>query len=218
MCQDITDDRRTCNPHPHLHLIPPSNVQSIFSAIDERTHRVQQDLIRYALDGRAVKVFEPVILTQVDIYLKHLFECSQGPEPRVINMTDRFNYLTLDVVCLLVFGRSLDTQTAPEFRFVKDEILAENYFRNLKLQFPILTQLGIARLWRFVRDVRGRQNYRKLEEKLVNSYAIQYEPKNTDLYSTIARSMNTKRVQNHTQIRTSWAQVFPFLSMGMWSR
>ena len=161
-----------------------------------------------------MRAFEPVILHQVDIYLAELFKSSQGPKPRAINMTDRLKHLSLDIVCLLVFGRSLDVQTDPEFRFVKDEIVAENYFRNLKLQFPLLVQLGIAGVWQFLRNLRGRQNYRKLAEKLINAHPVEYVSKNTELYSPILWSMNTKGVQNHTQTRKFWTEALPFLSMG----
>ncbi|KAG4222612.1 hypothetical protein PC116_g28914, partial [Phytophthora cactorum] len=92
-------------------------------------------MIAPALSERAVKSFEPTVEDNINVYLKGILEASQASQP--VNMSERVQYLALDIVTKLSFGYPLDTQTKKENRLwvhgVFDWIFFENRVKYSRL-------------------------------------------------------------------------------------
>lgn len=189
------------------------NVHSVFTVIDKRQHRSKRRLIGQALNERGMRLFEPIILEQVDVFIRQLSQACQDTQP--INMSPRLRYLTLDIICFLAFGFPLNTQTKSEYRFVSDGIVAGNYFQNMKLQCPLLTQLGMTEVLQLLRNIRGRREpYRRVVKMLIGSRMAEDQAARQDLYSMVADELNTGGPDNIKQ-SDLWAEaIFIFAAGG----
>lgn len=166
------------------------NVHSVFTVLDKQQHRAKRRLIGQALNERGMRLFEPVIMEQIDIFIKQLSQSCADAQP--INMSPRLRYLTLDIVCLLSFGFPLRTQESAEYRFVSNGIVAGNYFQNMKLQCPLLTQLHMTEALQYVGNIRGqREPYRGVIKKLIGARMGEKNDAKLDLYSMVADQINT---------------------------
>ncbi|KAI1506130.1 cytochrome P450 [Biscogniauxia marginata] len=197
----------------YLNIMQAPNVHSIFTVIDKRQRRIKRRLIGQALNERGMRLFEPIILEQVDFFIRQISQACQDTWP--INMSPRLRYLTLDIICLLAFGFPLNTQTKMEYRFVSDGIVAGNYFQNMKLQCPLLTQLRMTESLQLLRNVRGRREpYRCVVKILIGSRMAEDQAARQDLYSMVADELNTGGPDNIKQ-SDLWAEaIFIFAAGG----
>lgn len=157
-------------------------------------------------------MFEPIILEQVDVFIRQLSQACQDTQP--INMSPRLRYLTLDIICFLAFGFPLNTQTKSEYRFVSDGIVAGNYFQNMKLQCPLLTQLGMTEVLQLLRNIRGRREpYRRVVKMLIGSRMAEDQAARQDLYSMVADELNTGGPDNIKQ-SDLWAEAIFIFAAG----
>ncbi|KAI1076149.1 cytochrome P450 [Whalleya microplaca] len=211
--QDIYYNDRVSKSNVYLNILQAPNVHSVFTVIDKRQHRIKRRLIGQALNERGMRLFEPIILEQVDIFIQQMSQSCQSNEP--INMTPPLRYLTLDIICLLAFGFPLNTQEMAEYRFVSDGIVAGTYFQNMKLQCPLLTQLRMTEALQFLRNVRGRREpYRRIVKMLIGSRMAEASDAKQDLYSMVAHELDTGGPDN-VQTSGLWAEaIFIFAAGG----
>ncbi|KAI0848455.1 cytochrome P450 [Daldinia vernicosa] len=211
--QDIYHNEKASKASLYLNIMQAPNVHSVFTVIDKRQHRVKRRLIGQALNERGMRLFEPIILEQIDIFIQQLSQSSAGTKP--VNMSPMLRYLTLDIITLLSFGFPLRTQEKEEYRFISEGVVAGNYFQNMKLQCPLLTQLQITEALQFVGGIREkREPYRAMLKKLIGSRMAENQDAKLDLYSMVADQINTGGSEN---IQTSelWAEaIFIFAAGG----
>ncbi len=190
------------------------NVHSVFTVLDKVQHRLKRRLIGQALNERGMRLFEPVILEQINVFIQQLSQSCTGSEP--INMSPLVRYLTLDIICLLSFGYPLRTQEKMDYRFVSDGIVAGNYFQNMKLQCPLLTQIRMTETLQYLRNIRGqREPYRQVVKMLIGSRMAEDKNAKEDLFSMVADQINTGG-PNSLQTSELWAEAI-FLFAAGWS-
>lgn len=171
-------------------------------------------MIGQALTPRFLRDFEPIMIRQINIFLKQILISSQGPEAAAINMTPRCKYLGIDIVALLAFGKPLRTQTSPTNRFFADGFAAGNFFQNMRLQYPRLQQLRLNEVLGMLKGIQeARARYRVLIERLIRERLAQDKQAQRDLYSVVADSMDTYGGGN---LRDSefWSESIFFLPAG----
>ncbi|RYP66638.1 hypothetical protein DL771_007681 [Monosporascus sp. 5C6A] len=104
-------------------------------------------------------------------------------------MTERLKRLGIDTVSILAFGKPLNTQSDPEYRFMIDAHIFGNYRCNLFMQFPLLKSMRLYSFLEilFAREVR---RYWAAIESLIASRLAEDRHARHDLYSIVAGEMS----------------------------
>lgn len=82
---------------------------SLFDTLDQDEHRRKQRIIWKVTSEFSMRTFEPVMNSQVDIFLLELLKSAEKGE--VVDVSPRFSRLAADVISSLGFGSPLRTQT-----------------------------------------------------------------------------------------------------------
>lgn len=82
---------------------------SLFDTLDQAEHGRKQRIIWKVISERSMRTFEPVMSSQVDIFLGEILKSAHKDE--AVDMTPRCQRLAADVICHLGFGYPLSTQT-----------------------------------------------------------------------------------------------------------
>jgi hypothetical protein len=127
--------------------------------MDKQTHRMKRRLIGNVLSERSMKIFEPTMLKQIDIYILSLLKSSKSRSP--VNMTERAKFLSLDIIALLAFGYDLRLQTNAGNRHIVGELKLGNYRLNLYMQYPLLAKLKLEVIV-FLFKMMQKENYIRL--------------------------------------------------------
>ncbi|KAI1405733.1 cytochrome P450 [Hypoxylon fuscum] len=132
--QDIYQNPRVTKSYLYLYS-RDKNQPTTFSTIDAEAHRQRRKLISQPISQRAMRLFEPAMLGQIDIFLRQIYASSES----VVNMTDRCQWLGLDIIGLLAFGYRLNLQTEKEYRFIPRAFADIKSGINVFMQFPALS-------------------------------------------------------------------------------
>ncbi|KAI1413413.1 cytochrome P450 [Hypoxylon sp. FL1857] len=135
--QDIFQNPRITKSYLYLYS-RDKNQPTTFSTLDAEAHRQRRKLISQPISQRAMRLFEPAMLEQIDIFLRQI-HASAGS---VVNMTDRCQWLGLDIIGLLSFGYRLNLQTEKEYRFIPRAFADIKSRINVFMQFPALSTLA----------------------------------------------------------------------------
>lgn len=150
----------------------------LFNTIDRGMHQRKRKLVSQVLNERSMRRFEPIMIAQVDIFLRQLLlSCGPGA-PSSVNMTTRFRYLTLDIMGHLAFSYPLNLQTDTTYRAMANT--TTNYFLNIAMQLPFLSQLRILSLQSLRTLLRG-EGYIQALESMVKSCLAQGQHTKHDL-------------------------------------
>lgn len=163
--------------------------KNIFVAISKDIHRSRRRLIGRVISEKSMRNFEPVMTTQVDIFLCELLRSSQtGKQPEAINMHKRCMYLGLDIIGLLSFGYDFHLQTSDKNRFLHRSIVLMTWHANVLIQMPLLSWLysGILLNLVFFRVQMGA--YRLLQTMIKERLALDKDAM-PDLYASVADSL-----------------------------
>lgn len=82
---------------------------SLFDTLDQAEHSRKQRIIWKVISERSMRTFEPVMSSQIHIFLHEILKSAQKDE--TVDMTPRCQRLAADVICHLGFGYPLSTQT-----------------------------------------------------------------------------------------------------------
>jgi cytochrome P450 len=78
----------------------------MFNGLDKTQHNQKRRALGQLLTERFMRIFEPTMILQIDIFPRQLLRSSQKSE--IINMTMRCQRLGADVVGHLAFGYPLN--------------------------------------------------------------------------------------------------------------
>ncbi|KAI1074441.1 cytochrome P450 [Whalleya microplaca] len=185
--------------------------KSVFVTIDKAAHRSRRKLVGQAISERSMRDFEPVMITQINIFLRQLWASSLAAEPTPVNMSQRCEYLGLDVVGLLSFGYNFDLQTSEKNRFLTRSIAIASWHANVLLQLPLLSWFKTETIMNlsFYKIQMGA--YRLLETMIKQRLAIDKDAKH-DLYSYVADDLGPGSDQlDQTDL---WSEAIFFLQAG----
>ncbi|KAI0975337.1 cytochrome P450 [Xylaria arbuscula] len=159
-----------------------NNNDNVFTTRNKDVHRAKRKLIAPALNERAVKSFEPLLIEQVDVYLRQILAASKNSEP--VNMSEKAGYLALDIVTQLSFGRSLNVQTSDENRFVLKALTFGLFRGNVWYHVYYLSRLWADSLldWVFYDS---REKYSRLLHKMIQDRVARGANGKRDFYAFI---------------------------------
>ncbi|KAJ4408873.1 hypothetical protein N0V82_009603 [Gnomoniopsis sp. IMI 355080] len=184
--QDIYNSDRVSKSKVYRLTLQANRVDSIFNCIDRERHRFKRKLIAKVVSDRPIRLFEPTMRDQIQIFLQQLLASSQtAPTPVPVNMTERCKRLSLDIIGLLAFGFPLNTQTSEKYRFIIKGITFGNYRANSFMQLPALKN-------RFLDPVlhaltrKGRKGYLAALEHMISTRLAMDKDDRVDFYSFIA--------------------------------
>ncbi|RDA90106.1 hypothetical protein CP533_2582 [Ophiocordyceps camponoti-saundersi (nom. inval.)] len=109
---------------------------NLFDTPDKDEHRRKRKVIGQVVSDRSLRVFEPIMSAQIDIFLCRLRDVARRGE--VVNVTEMCRRLAVDVVGYLAFGYPLRTQTETTNRFIPEAMGKAIYMTNLYYTWPAL--------------------------------------------------------------------------------
>ncbi|KAF2963726.1 hypothetical protein GQX73_g9841 [Xylaria multiplex] len=180
--RDIYKSDNTTKPNEYIALGPRLTIPTVFIAQDRQLHRVRRQLIGQAVSERSMRIFEPKMLEQVDIFLRRVLKSTQtkGAIPSKINMTESARLLGFDLAALLAFGYNLSPDKARQ-------------------QFPFLTVFR-----------RLRSQYLSLVQNIITSRIKEDKDAHHDLYSIVADHLDQSKPGGIRQSEL-WAEATSFL-------
>ncbi|KAI1809066.1 cytochrome P450 [Poronia punctata] len=134
--QDIYQNPRCTKSFLYLYS-RDKNQPTTFSTIEAEAHRERRKLISQPISQRAMRLFEPTMLKQIDIFLRQIYRSSS--DGKVENLTDRAEWLGIDIIGILSFGYHLNLQTDETYRFIPRSFADIKARINTFMQFPLLS-------------------------------------------------------------------------------
>lgn len=130
-----------------------------------------------------MRLFEPTMLAQVDIFIEQLFASSKSGV--TINVTERTKFLSLDIVGHLAFGYDLKLQTDPTNRHMVGTLKGGNYRLNISMQYPLLAKLHLEVIV-YILMLMKKDSYLGLLDRMIKTRLGQEKNAKHDLYSIVS--------------------------------
>ncbi|KAH8197308.1 hypothetical protein TruAng_008512 [Truncatella angustata] len=182
--RDIYQNPKVTKSHLYLFSLN-DGVPFIFNSLDSNAHLRKRKIIGPALSERSMRLFEPTLAEQIDIFLKQLFAAHSTP----VNLTERCRRLAMDVVAQLAFGFPLDLQVNDEHYCVVSGFSIANFRINSYMNFPFLSRLGLDAL--FKRSPL-RRKLRSVVQRMITTRLAQDAKGKNDFYSFVMEDLETK--------------------------
>ncbi|KAI1259673.1 cytochrome P450 [Xylariaceae sp. FL1019] len=211
--REIYQNDRITKSRAYLVSQRAPDTYTLWNALDQRLHRSKRQIVGQVVNERSMRMFEPIMVEQVDIFIKELFlSCHSKSSGASINMTDRCRWLSMDIVGLLSFAYPLNLQTDPSYRFIIKSAAAANYFLNINMQMPLLSKLH-AELFIYLFAVSRGKSYLRTIQKMIKARVSKDKHAERDFYSFVAGSM---AVDKDCDISRSeiWGEAIFFLTAG----
>jgi cytochrome P450 len=196
-------------------LGPNLTTYNIFTAVDRHLHRTRRQLIGQVITERSMRVFEPKMIEQVDLFASQLLAASRSSRP--VNMTEQTRLLGLNLAGLLGFGYDLGLQTNEENRFMLTVLDFGTFYSSLFFQYPLaknIRYLNRVTFWKAPSPfLQFGGKYLALIEKMINTRTAEEKDAKHDLYSFVADALD---VESGGGLRKSefWAEANLFLTAG----
>ncbi|KAI5923348.1 cytochrome P450 [Camillea tinctor] len=191
---DIYDNDNIVKSHVYLSTVQSPGVYSLFTVIDKPSHSVKRKIVGQALNDRSMRIFEPTMTEQIDLFIKYLSLCSKDAKP--VNITDRVAYLACDIIALLSLGFRLRLQTDPSYRWMIQGMFLANHLANVRMQYFRLQQL------------------RRLLEKMIITRSSEDKHVRYDLYSIASEANSEGEAIRASEI---WSEAMVFFPAGAFS-
>ncbi|KAH9903769.1 cytochrome P450 [Xylariomycetidae sp. FL2044] len=165
-------------------------VHNVFTVLERASHRSKRRLIGQVVSERSMRVFEPTMLGQVDVFLREIRKTCTRSSP--IDMTPACRNLGYDTVALLSFGSELNLQADPAYRFLPKAISLGDFRINVCMHFPPLLT------WRLHQRIADglpnslRDKFFALLDKLITERFAQPADAKHDLYSMMTKSLGSE--------------------------
>ncbi|KAI1101092.1 cytochrome P450 [Jackrogersella minutella] len=185
--QDIYKNDRTTKPKAYIALGPGLTIPTTLTAIDHQVHRSRRQLVGQVVSKRFMRIFEPTMIDQVDLFTRQILVSAQ--KSISVNITERARYLGLNLAGFLAFGYDLRLQTSEENRFMLSMLEAGAFWSAIFLHWPNSRRfrLGLVTV-KIFRQLRGK--YLSVVEKMITSRTKQDKDAQQDLYSILADALD----------------------------
>ncbi|KAI1137681.1 cytochrome P450 [Hypoxylon sp. FL0543] len=208
--QDIYNNERVTKSHVYQ-LTVSAGKPSIFNTIDKRRHRAKRKLIGQAISDKAMRDFEPVMLEQIDVFIRQLQVASSKGD--FVDLTERLKQLGADIVGLLAFGYPLHMQTESTNRFVLGGLKIGAFQNNSLMQFPLLKKLGIHHLLPSL-GYAERMKYLGLVRHMIGARLSQEKDAVSDLYSFVVDYLDKDNTPDGVKTEELWSEALFFFPAG----
>lgn len=177
----------------------------VFNTLDIDQHRRKRKIISQPISQRSSQILEPVVLDQIDIFLRQLHLAAEKSDP--VNIAQRTGYLSSDIIGYISFGYDLKTQTEELNRWLLWGLTFTAMRLNVYMQSP-----PIAAIEPMVRLLGSsmRKRYLGILETMIGARTALDVDAKRDLYSFAANTMESGKG------RTSelWAESLFFITAG----
>jgi cytochrome P450 len=204
--QDIYDNDRIVKSYVNSAIMQAAGVYSLFTVVDKDIHRSKRRVVGSAINERSMRIFEPTMLEQVDLFVKLLLVSSRSSKP--VNISDRAGYLACDVVALLSLGFPLRLQVDPTYRFMIAGMYRANHLANIRMQWFRLQQLRVFSILSYFKN-EMRARYKKLMEKMIATRLAEDKHVRNDLYSIVTEASSQGESIRMSDIWTEAMSFFP---------
>ncbi|KAH9886887.1 cytochrome P450 [Xylariomycetidae sp. FL2044] len=185
---------------------PRPDLPSVMTVRDKALHRSKRRVFGAAISDQSMRLFEPTMIEQVDVFLQKLLKAAQSSS--AVNITHNSRYLTVDVVGHLGFGYPLNTQTNPTNRFLIRAFDLTSIRIALCMQYPLLYHLKTDLLVSLSRSSL-RLPLLALLETMVKQRLSQPKDAKHDLLSFISSSGSSEEDVRATNLWAEAAFFFP---------
>ncbi|KAL1881186.1 hypothetical protein Daus18300_001037 [Diaporthe australafricana] len=181
---------------------------SLFDTLDQAEHGRKQRIIGKVISELSMRTFEPVMNSQVDIFLSELLKSTQKGE--VVDVSPRCSRLAADVICHLGFGYPLSTQTEETNRPLLDSFaqisgriaLYMNWPATSKLLDPLIAWLAH----------KASEDFRKSIQNMVEARMTLDKDAKHDLYKM---ALSDKKGSDEGLLESElWAEAVFFITAG----
>ncbi|KAI1120117.1 cytochrome P450 [Nemania abortiva] len=180
--QDIYQNPRVTKSYLYLYS-RDENFPTTFSTIEADAHRDRRKFISQPISQRAMRLFEPSMLEQVDIYLRQIYASSGSIE----DMTNRAEWLGIDIVGLIAFGYRLNLQTDETYRFISKDFEDLKAIINTFMQFPSASILNPVVSYL---NSHKRERLRKVIFRMMVARAAREKDAERDFYSYVKGNLD----------------------------
>ncbi|KAI0386882.1 cytochrome P450 [Hypomontagnella monticulosa] len=206
--RDIYHNERVTKPINYLSNQASPGAHNAWNSLDRNMHRQRRKLVGPAVNDRSMRIFEPTMIEQVDVFIKQV--ASNQGQP--IDMKNLCNYLAMDIVCFLSFGFDLRSQTDEKYRFLPEEIAASNRRLNAYMQIPTIArhrlQVPLNMIWS-----KSRERVFRLLETMIKTRMTQPQDAKHDLYSFVADALKTEDGKS-LRVNDLWMEAILFTVAG----
>ncbi|KAI1159191.1 cytochrome P450 [Nemania serpens] len=160
---------------------------NIFTVVDRALHRSKRKLIGQVVSEQSMRAFEPILLQEIETFIKHLFSLSKTGAS--VDMTPMCRHLSYDTALHLGFGCSLNLQTDSTNRFLPKAISLGDLRINVCMNFPLLMK------WRLHQRIADnvpnslRDRFFKALHTIISARLSQPVHEKHDLCSFMAKAM-----------------------------
>ncbi|KAI1455226.1 cytochrome P450 [Annulohypoxylon moriforme] len=187
--RDIYKNDRTTKSKAYIHLGPNLTIETTVTARNRHVHRSRRHFVGQVLSERFMRIFEPTMMSQVDLFIQHIHESAKESAP--VNITQRSKYLGFNLAALLGFGYDLELQTSEDNRFMPKTLEAGEFWSGLFFHWPNARKLLAGLV--FVQILRQKGGkYFSLMEKMITSRMRQGKDAKRDLYSIVGDALDSK--------------------------
>ncbi|KAJ8131778.1 hypothetical protein O1611_g1845 [Lasiodiplodia mahajangana] len=206
--RQIYQNPRTTKPVSYLANQAKRGSHNTWNSLDRDMHRQKRKLMAPAVSERSMKTFEPIVIEQIDIFLKQIAAHQGGP----IDLKDKCNYLGMDIVGLLSFGFALHCQTEQKHRFFADHMGVSNRRLNTYMQIPFIPRHRVQSLINMIWYKAKERAYRLIEH-MVKSRMQQAQDARHDFYSFVAEGLKTAEGKS-LRVNDLWMEAILFIVAG----
>lgn len=206
---DIYMNNKVVKSYTYQYTSATPGVYSVFNVTDQSAHRVKRRLVGKVLSDRSMKIFEPAMRKQIDIFLRGLLSSSESSTP--VNMTESVKRFAFDVIALLACGWPLRSQTDQKYRPLIGAQTVGTYQKNILMQFPFLHKTRMFTLLGFLFSGQI-QAYFDAIEAMTAARMAQDKLAHHDLYSQIIDQMRPSG--ENLKDSELWAEIAFFFTAG----
>lgn len=102
---------------------------NIFDTQDRNAHSRKRKIVGQAVSDRTLRNFDPVMVSQIDVFIQQLSEASE--KGMTVDITVLVKRLAIDIIGHLAFGYSLNTLTETPYRFLPDALGGSIFVANM---------------------------------------------------------------------------------------
>ncbi|KAI1264503.1 cytochrome P450 [Xylariaceae sp. FL1019] len=204
--QDIYSTTRLTKSYAYAKSrIAPS--ATLFDTIETDKHRQRRKVMSQAITEKSMREFEPVMLGQIDIFLRRLLRSAKSGEP--VNLSDCCQRLGVDVVGLLAFGYELKLLTEDTYQIIPGSMAFVNSRINLYLQLP---EISFIEPYMKMIGAKQREKFTGVGQNMIRTRLGKGTHAQRDLYSFVHESIEGDGEQlMGTEL---WADSMFFLTAG----
>ncbi|KAL1858048.1 hypothetical protein Daus18300_010160 [Diaporthe australafricana] len=177
----------------HIYKQTQFNPQiNIFGTLDRGRHRQKRKVYGQVLSDRSLRIFEPKMNEEIDVFLKQLLN-AQG---KAVNMSPACERLATDIAGQLAFGQPLHTQVDAKNRL----------FPRAMVSMNAVVSLFISRL-----NKKDNRAFGQAVQGIIQSRMALGKDATHDFYSIVADDVNTDEGLRQSEL---WSEAIFFLPAG----